>query len=130
MGHQRTGTLPKTRKWQEIVSSIGKKSKLDSDSIQGIAGKTLEASSLGLKDIPEEPSVQQCFQFLVALSVAGKAEDFEKSTSNLGIHVKGSFTKLNLSRALRKWLDQSAKEDVNKEFATLARYATTDTITE
>lgn len=128
MGHQRTGDLPKTRKWQEIISAIGKLSQLDPESIQNIAGKTLEASSQGLRKIPKEPAVQHCFQFLIALSIAGRDPDFANSTSKLGIDLARDFTKLNLSRALRIWLSKSNKQDINREFATLARYATTDTI--
>jgi len=128
MGHLRIGTLPRTRKWREVVDSIGAASGLNSDFITALAEKTLDASSQTLRNLPLDSVVQKCFLFLTALSVAGQAQNVKVAATNLGIEFDGDPTKLQLSRALRTWLEDLDTKTFNPELANLARQATTDTI--
>ena len=128
MGHLRTGCIPKTRKWHELVSSISSSSGLDDIAYSEIAEKTLEASNRFLRKLPYDEAFQCCFQFLVTLSIAGKNEDVGESAKKLGIVIDGQPTKLNLSKALRDWIKSKQPKSFNPEIASLARQATADTI--
>lgn len=128
MGHLRTGSLPKTRKWQEVVSSVGATSRIDDSIINDIAEKTLDASSQALRKLPYDMSLQRCFQFLTVLAVAGQSADIKTTLNNLGLNIGDVPSKLQLSRALRIWLENMDEKAFNPEFGNLARNATTDTI--
>ncbi|MBI4680641.1 MAG: hypothetical protein HY753_05395 [Nitrospirae bacterium] len=128
MGHLRTGYLPKSKKWKDVVSAISSASSFDPGVISDIAQKTLDASNQALRKLPDDVAMMRCFQFLVALAVAGQSSDVEIAASNIGISIEGEPTKLQLSKTLRKWLEDIDAQDYNPEFASLARHATTDTI--
>lgn len=128
MGHLRTGCVPKTKKWRDVVFSISSLSGLEKIPYADIADKTLDASNLFLRKLPHDEAFQCCFQFLVALSVAGRESNVERSANKLGISIKGEPTKIKLSKALRDWLDNKQPQSFNSEIASLARQATTDTI--
>lgn len=127
MGHLRTGVLPRTRKWREVVLAIGSGQGLDEKAIADIAEKTLDASNQAFRQMPYDQAVQSCFQFLATLSVAGQSKNVKQAAAELGIHLDGEPTKLQLAKALRTWLEKNTKNS-NPEFESLTRQATTDTI--
>lgn len=128
MGHLRIGALPRTKRWSAVVAAIGELSGVGGSSYSEIAEKTLDASNRSLRQLPEDLALQKCFQFLVALSVAGKSTDAEGSARELGIKIEGNPTKLQLAKSLRTWLSELDPKSYNPEFASLARKATADTI--
>lgn len=130
MGHLRTGALPRSKTWQTVVRSVGgiAESGVSESGISGIAHKTLVASSQALKELPYDKSVQSCFMFLITLAVSGQTGEIKSYANNYGINIEGAPTKLQLSRALRDWLDSQNLKNYNPEFKSLARKATVDTI--
>lgn len=128
MGHLRTGNIPKTRKWRDVVSSISSLSGIGDIPYDEIAEKTLEASNQFLRKLPYDEAFQCCFQFLVTLSIAGRDQDVGESAKNFGINVEGEPTKIKLSKALRDWIDANHPKSYDSEIASLARQATADTI--
>jgi len=130
LGHLRTGSLPRTRKWSDVVSAVGEISGANDSAYSDIAEKTLDASNQSLRQLPGDLALQKCFQFLVALSVAGKSADVHISAKKLGLKIEGEPTKLQLAKSLRVWLDELNPKTYNPEFEGLARKATSDTIAE
>lgn len=65
----------------------------------------------------------------MALAVAGQSNNVKSAARNIGIDLEGEPSKLQLSRALRVWLDSQDMKNYNPEFESLARKATVDTIT-
>lgn len=128
MGHLRTGKLPLTRKWLSVVSSIGTSANIGSSKIADVAEKTLDASNQVLRKLSYDQTIQSCFQFLVTLAVAGQSSDVKNAVQDLGITIEGEPTKLQLSRALRNWLEKESLQTYNPEFAGLACKATVKTI--
>lgn len=128
MGHLRTGSLPRTKKWSAVVSAVGDISGISESSFSEIAEKTLDASNRSLRQLPSDLALQKCFQFLIALSVAGKSTDVQNSAKRLGLTIVGNPTKLQLSKSLRNWLSELNPSNYNPEFASLARKATIDTV--
>ncbi len=128
MGHLRVGVLPKSKKWSAVISSIGSFTGAEESIITDIAEKTLDASKKTFRELPHDQAVKSCFQFLVALSVAGQSVDVKSAAQGFGINISDEPTKLQLSRALRDWLSKNTPQTINPEFASLARKATLDTI--
>ncbi len=128
MGHLRVGVLPKNKKWSAVVSSIGSFTGAEESIITDIAEKTLDASKKAFRELPHDQAVKSCYQFLVALSVAGQSVDVKSAAQGFGIDISDEPTKLQLSRALRDWLSKNPPQNLNSEFASLARKATLDTI--
>jgi len=128
MGHLRVGVLPKNKKWSAVVSSIGSFTGAEESIIADIAEKTLDASKKAFRELPHDQAVKSCYQFLVALSVAGQSVDVKSAAQGFGIDISDEPTKLQLSRALRDWLSKNPPQNLNPEFASLARKATLDTI--
>jgi len=128
MGHLRIGSLPRTKKWIAVVAAIGDISGISESSFSELAEKTLDASNRSLRQLPNDLALQKCFQFLIALSVAGKSTDVLNSAKGLGLTIEGNPTKLQLSKSLRNWLSELNPSAYNPEFASLARKATIDTV--
>jgi len=69
MGHTRLGTVPKTRKWNELVKQIVGRG-LTSDivtaagNIGAIAVRTLDAAQRGLDKAVDDPGVRYTFYLL------------------------------------------------------------------
>ncbi len=129
MGHLRTGSLPRTKKWSAIVSAVGDGFDTDESSFSEIADKTLEASNRFLRKLPYDPILQKCFQFLIVFSVSGKAEDVQKIAAKHGLYIEENPSKLQLSKSLRTWLSDVNPSDCNPELSSLSRKATLDTLT-
>lgn len=128
MGHLRTGGIPKTRKWRDVVASIKSFSNVGEIPYDEIAEKTLDASNTFFRELPHDEFLQCCFQFLVTLSLAGRNKDISKSAKDLGIIIDGKPTKIRLAKALRDWIEFKQPKTNNHEIVSLARQATADTI--
>jgi len=128
MGHFRTGALTRTKKWRAVVSAVGVSTGISESSVADIAEKTLDASGQALRKLPQDQAVKSCFQFLLALAVAGQSTDVKSAAQGLGIIIGEEPTKLQLSKALREWLGKENIQAHNPEFASLVRKATLDTI--
>jgi len=70
MGHERVGTLPKSREWRQLVGQLGLAAH-SSDVLQAVADKTLEQVRDRFAGIQRDPGVQAAFGFLVGLATTG-----------------------------------------------------------
>lgn len=80
MGHIRLGTLPRSKKWREVVGLI------DSDaSIDEIAEAAAKASELDLSRASKDPRFQFISSLLVRLPLLARAPGFEDALADLGV---------------------------------------------
>jgi hypothetical protein len=75
MGHERVGLLPKTKRWREIVASIGEFEA--AHTVADIADSTLAATSSRFQALASEESVTSAVSAFVALArgAAAQSED-------------------------------------------------------
>jgi hypothetical protein len=79
MGHERIGTLPKSKRWRAIVSEVASAG-TSSASASEIASHTLDALGSRYRNLAQDQSVQEAFDFLVNIArTAGNP----KTTSTL-----------------------------------------------
>ncbi len=132
VGHERVGTLPRTRRWKEVVDSLNRGVQDSSESplpTEKIAALTMEAAKTKLSEVQRDAGVTRSFQFLLLLSVASQTADPQAFLAERGVSIPDRATPLAISLALRSWL-QPIESAANPEYATLARQATADTIAE
>ncbi|MDP9179060.1 MAG: hypothetical protein M3O61_15390, partial [Gemmatimonadota bacterium] len=67
MGHERTGVLPKTGQWRQLVSDFGLATH-SAQVLSGVADRTLTNVRGRFARIHLDPGVQAAFGFLVALA--------------------------------------------------------------
>jgi hypothetical protein len=83
MGHVRLGRLPKTRRWQEVVSLLGN----EEVSPASVATATLRAAGSHLEDMKRDPALRAAIEVLVRLASAGRAKDFKGALQEAGIRL-------------------------------------------
>jgi len=79
MGHERLGMLPKTRRWQAIVSDVAS-GDVNAAHVSRIAAATLNALGKRYADLASDESVRSAFTFLVEL-----ARDAKRPASEYGL---------------------------------------------
>lgn len=112
MGHTRLGTVPKTRKWSELVEQIagsavegGGVVTAVSD-IDEIAARTLEAGQKALEKASNDPGVSYTFYLLTQIALASRTADWKNALGNLGIHLGGNSTVFDLTAELQDAVDK------------------------
>jgi hypothetical protein len=83
MGHVRLGRLPKTRRWQEVVSFLATEEVLPA----GVAAATLRAAESHLGALKGDPALKAAVEVLVRLASAGRAKEFTAALEQAGIKV-------------------------------------------
>ena len=71
MGHIRLGTLPKTRKWQQVVSLI-----TEGADVERIAAASADAAEHGLERASSDQALAHAFWLLTQLPQAARQSDF------------------------------------------------------
>ena len=99
MGHIRLGTLPRSKKWREVVDLIATDA-----SVEEIAEAAADASESDLARASRDPRFQFVSDLLVRLPLLARAPGFEDALADLGIATSelGSVTGLlaGLDRAV------------------------------
>lgn len=129
MGHQRTGTLPQTDRWREVVDQLSGFSNSDAD-VSEVARRVSENVKSRLKRMHLDSGVQATFQFLVLLTVAARYANPVDRLNRMGVELPPDPSPLKISSALRSWATQHVTERDSKEYMELAASAATDTILE
>jgi hypothetical protein len=111
MGHTRLGTVPKTRKWNEIVELVAGRT-LTGDvarttvSIGAIAAQTLDAAQKGLDRANDDPGVRYTFYLMTQVALASRTTDWEGALAKHGIHLPGDSTVFDLAAEVQDAIDR------------------------
>jgi hypothetical protein len=82
MGHQRLGTLPRSREWQRVIALIS--SGADLEAIAAAASRAAETSMI---DSSADPAVRNAFWLLAQIPLAARQSDFELALRRVGLRV-------------------------------------------
>lgn len=80
MGHNRLGTLPKTRKWQQVLALLASDADLDA-----IASASAAAAERALDHAADDPAFAHVFWLLTQIPLAARAEDYPAQFRKLGL---------------------------------------------
>ena len=82
MGHQRLGTLPRSKHWKEVVHLIS-----DGADVAEIAAATSHAAEQSMMDASQDAAVQHAFWLMAKLPLAAREDNFEQALGRLGVTV-------------------------------------------
>ncbi len=129
MGHERVGTLPKSKSWRNIVGlmssgSVGGTRTNDFDSA-AIASATLEQVRHRFQRLQQDEATRVTFVFLVQVAVAARSIENDIDLRRLTLDFSSNITPLKLARALQK---QVATTSDFPEYAAIAQSAGIDAL--
>ena len=124
MGHIRTGVLPKTQQWQDIVQQIAG-SYLTETEVADIARQTIQNVRSQFRNIVRDNGVLAAFQFLVNLAVASREKNPREWLLNIGINLPDNATPLSFAKAVSAWIE--LQKD-SSEYGEIAQRAAGDAI--
>ena len=126
MGHERLGSLPKTKPWKTVVAQIASFSSSES-SVAEITQQTLRNVRSRFDNIESDSGVFSSFEFLVLLAFASKERNPSKYLSSKGIQTSEKLTPLQLAKEISKWVTKSKGSN---EYAAFAQAAAVDSVSE
>jgi hypothetical protein len=101
MGHNELGTLPRTRKWIEVVDLL----ETDGD-IEQIAAASAEAAELTLQRASNDPGFAHAFWLLAQIPQAARRTDFAEQLRRLGLEVSPQPSLLEVVGAFTRAVDR------------------------
>jgi hypothetical protein len=126
MGHERVGTLPKTRAWKVVVGQIASFTPAKSN-ISDITQQTLQNVRGRFESIEIDSGVLSSFEFLVLMAFASQEQNPVQYLKTKGIQLPENLTPLQLSKELSKWVSKNADSN---EYAAFAQGAAVDAVSE
>lgn len=121
MGHVRLGTLPRSKKWEQVVALIG----AGSDASQ-VAAATMEVVQERLKALSDDPALVRSFWLLLQVSQASRTEgNFAVALSDAGVPVSGATPTAadlaaGLTTAVDAWVASQGSRSALGEMAEMA----------
>jgi len=100
MGHQHLGTLPKTRRWQQVVDLLS-----GGADVRDVAAATSSAAEQQMVDASNDLGIRRSVWLLTQIPLAARSEDFGNSLRRLGIEVPDQASLLDITAAMTSALD-------------------------
>jgi hypothetical protein len=115
VGHTRLGKLPKTQKWQDLVSRItgtGVSGGVLSAAsyVEAIAAQTLDASRAGLDNAKRDSGVIYAFYLLTQVTLASRNTNWEEPLALHGIRLPSDSTVFDLTSEIQAAIDRHVGE--------------------
>ncbi|MDB9822661.1 hypothetical protein OAC89_03080 [Deltaproteobacteria bacterium] len=123
MGHERIGTLPRTKRWRAIVDAITTLSSFSSTEVAQLADSTLHNVSGRFLSIYKDKGVQAAFGYLIALATSHLPCSSGLTSPETSLHENPSPARI--VKNLRDWVKCHTK---SHEYAEIACRAAADTI--
>jgi hypothetical protein len=125
VGHVRLGTLPKTRKWRQVVDLI-----TDGASVGTVAAASADAAENGLGKASEDQALVHAFWLLTQIPQAAKQKDFAEELRRLGLAVPSKPTLLEIVGAFTNEVDQHVRAAGKRtDLGEMAQHAAAETLT-
>src|SRR5262245_60446296 len=125
MGHIRLGTLPKTQKWNQVVSLIA-----SGADIERIAAASADAAEHGLERASRDEGLAHAFWLLTQIPQAARQTDFADRLWQLGLNVSSKPTLLEIVAAFTNAVDHHVSESGKRsDLGEMAQHAAADTLT-
>jgi hypothetical protein len=103
MGHQRLGTLPRSKEWRQVIALIA-----DGEDVGAIAAATARAAERSMIVASDDPIVRHAFWLLSQIPLAARQPDFPSSLRRLGINVGGEPTLIEITTGMMLAIDRMA----------------------
>lgn len=104
MGHQRLGTLPKTRKWKAVIRMIA-----GGADAEQIAAATSEAAERELQNAAKDPAFVHAFWLLTQIPLAARQANFARALRERGLEVGDHPSVIDIARAFSDAVDEQVR---------------------
>lgn len=111
MGHTRLGTVPKTRKWNEIVQYVAGGS--GPVGVSAIAAQTLDVAQKGLEKAINDLGVRYTFYLLTQIALASRTADWTRALADLGIHLSDTSTVFDFTAQVQDSIDRYVRHSAS-----------------
>jgi len=122
MGHERLGSLPRTKRWRTIVGDISR-SQGYADAVANLADRTLHNVRDRFNNLHRDSGIQASFAYLVSLATATLPRTTGISSPETGL--EGNPSPARIAKNLSEWVKRHA---MSQEYAEVACRAGADTI--
>ena len=126
MGHVRLGSLPKTRKWQQVTDLLGG----DAD-IGEIAAASSDAAENSLGRAANDPAFRHSFWLLTQIPLAARSGNFAVQLRQLGLNVGSAPSLMEVLSAFGDAVDLHIRDSGvvrRTDFGEMARMAATEAL--
>jgi hypothetical protein len=124
MGHKRLGSLPRTKRWQEVVASLD-----GGASVAQIAAASSEAAEGALTRASADPALIRAFWLLTQLPLAARQVDFTERLGELGLEVGSRPQLLEIIGAFSEAVDAHARAvGERSDFGEMAQLAAAESL--
>ncbi len=125
MGHVRLGTLPHTRKWQQVAELLA-----SGGDLEEIAAASSDAAERALDRAANDPAFAHAFWLLTQIPLAARRKDYLDQLWTLGLAIKGVPTLWDLVGAFSDAVDDHARSRGGRtDLGEMAQLAATESLT-
>jgi hypothetical protein len=125
MGHIRLGTLPKTHKWEHVVTLIA-----GGADVERIAAASADAAEHGLERASQDQGLAHAFWLLTQIPQAARQTNFADRLWQLGLNVSSTPTLLEIVAAFTNAVDDQVRESGKRsDLGEMAQHAAAETLT-
>ena len=125
MGHTRLGDLPKTQKWQQVISLLG-----EGAGSAEIAAATLDASQGGLAKASKDTALIHSFWLLTQIPLSARSDAFSEDLRQKGLPVSDQATLMEVVGAFADAVDNHIQHYGGRtDLGEMAQLAGTETLT-
>jgi hypothetical protein len=125
VGHIRLGTLPKTQKWNRVVSLI-----TGGADVERIAAASADAAEHGLERASQDEGLAHAFWLLTQIPQAARQSNFSERLWELGLNISSSRpTLLEIVAAFTGAVDRHVREHGKRsDLGEMAQHAASETL--
>jgi hypothetical protein len=125
VGHIRLGTLPKTQKWNRVVSLI-----TGGADVERIAAASADAAEHGLEGASQDEGLAYAFWLLTQIPQAARQSNFSERLWELGLNISSSRpTLLEIVAAFTGAVDRHVREHGKRsDLGEMAQHAASETL--
>lgn len=126
MGHIHLGAIPRTKRWNEVVSLLEVGS-----TVEEVAGASAHAAARSLLSASGDPVFVEAVRLLVSIPIAARAEDFGDALRRLNLEVGTGPSFLDVVLSASQHLDRLAERSgARTDFTDLASRALSKALTD
>ena len=126
MGHIRLGSLPRTRRWQEVVALIA-----GGAQAAQIANATIRAAERILSTAFHDVGLRDSLWLFLQLPLAARADDFRQSLDHLGLSVSHATGLMDILGAFADAIDERLANNCGRtDLGEMAQMAAVETFAE
>jgi hypothetical protein len=124
MGHIRLRTLPKTRRWNQVVNLIAAGA-----DVERIAAASADAAEHGLEQASQDEGLAHAFWLLTQIPQAARQSNFSEQLWELGVTVSSKPTLLEILTGFTRAVDDHVRETGKRsDLGEMAQHAASETL--